>query len=83
MNNGSMTVDKTSAAYQKNLIRTARYNLLVVMVFTVLNLVMLLVGAFLPVDAVWSLADILCALMTFPNLLGLLFLSPKIFTQTL
>jgi hypothetical protein len=44
MNNGSMTVDKTSAAYQKNLIRTARYNLLVVMVFTVLNLVMLLVG---------------------------------------
>lgn len=45
MNNGSMTVDKTSAAYQKNLIRTARYNLLVVMVFTVLNLVMLLVGS--------------------------------------
>ena len=44
MNNGVMTVDKTSAAYQKNLIRTARYNLLVVMAFTVLNLVMLLVG---------------------------------------
>lgn len=45
MNNGPMTVDKTSAAYQKNLIRTARYNLLVVLVFTALNLVMLLAGS--------------------------------------
>lgn len=45
MNNVHMGVDKKSAAYQKNLIRTARYNLVVVMAFTVLNLVMLLAGS--------------------------------------
>ena len=45
MNNGVMTVDKTSAAYQLKIIRSARYNLAVAVVFTVLNLVMLLVGS--------------------------------------
>lgn len=47
--------------------------------FRFLFLSMLMLGALLPVGAVWSLADILCALMTFPNLLGLLLLSPEIF----
>ena len=50
--------------------------------FRALFLLMLMIGALLPVDAVWSLADILCALMTFPNLLGLLLLSPKIFSAS-
>lgn len=45
MNNGVMTVDKQSAAYQIKQIRTARYNLAVILAFTVLNLVMLLAGS--------------------------------------
>lgn len=38
-------MDKQSPEYQENLIRSARYNLLVAIIFTVLNLVMLLVGS--------------------------------------
>lgn len=43
-----------------------------------LFLLALLSGALLSADVVWSLADILCALMTVPNLLGLLLLFPKV-----
>ena len=38
------TVDKQSPQYQQNLLKTAQYNLLIVLIFTVLNLVMLLAG---------------------------------------
>lgn len=38
-------VDKQSPQYQENLLKTARYNLLVAIVFTALNLVMLLTGS--------------------------------------
>ena len=44
MTNYNPTVDKQSPLYQENLIKTARYNLLVVIIFTTLNLVMLLTG---------------------------------------
>lgn len=36
-------MDKQSPQYQENLVKTARYNLLVLIIFTVLNLVMILV----------------------------------------
>ena len=38
-------VDKQSALYQQNQIKTARNNLLVVVLFTVLNMVLLLIGS--------------------------------------
>ena len=37
--------DKNTREYQENLYRGSRYNLLVVLIFTVINLVMLLVGS--------------------------------------
>lgn len=43
-------------------------------------LIILFLGAILPADSVWLLADILCALMTIPNLFGLLMLSPQVFS---
>lgn len=41
----NMPVDKQSALYQQNQIKTARNNLLVVVLFTVLNMVLLLIGS--------------------------------------
>ncbi len=43
--NTRMVVDKSSAAYRQNLVKAARTNLLVAVAFTVLNLVMLLIGS--------------------------------------
>ncbi len=42
-------------------------------------LLVLLVGAFLTADVVWSLADIFCALMAVPNLIGLICLAGQVF----
>ena len=41
----NIPVDKQSALYQQNQIKTARNNLLVVVLFTVLNMVLLLIGS--------------------------------------
>lgn len=43
-------------------------------------LIILFWGSAFSADLVWSLADILCALMTIPNLFGLLLLSPQVFS---
>ncbi len=51
-------------------------------VFLVLFLLFLMVGAVLSADAVWALADLFCALMLIPNLIGVLLLSPKVFEGT-
>ncbi len=48
-------------------------------VFRLFFLFFLWVGASLSSDAVWALADLLCALMVFPNLWGLLGLSKEVF----
>ncbi|MBQ3084309.1 MAG: sodium:alanine symporter family protein [Clostridia bacterium] len=42
-------------------------------------LAVLLIGAFLTADVVWHLADIFCALMALPNLIGLLGLAKQVF----
>lgn len=47
--------------------------------FRILFLVLLFSGTFLTADAVWSLADIFCALMAIPNLIGLLGLAEQVF----
>lgn len=49
MNNNNPAVDKNSREYQENLIKTCRSNLLLVVVFTVVNLAMLLGGS----DSYW------------------------------
>ena len=43
--------------------------------YRVVFVIMTLVGGFLKLDAIWALADILNALMAFPNLIALLCLS--------
>ncbi|MBQ7089601.1 MAG: alanine:cation symporter family protein, partial [Clostridia bacterium] len=42
----------------------------------------LLIGGFLTADVVWSLADIFCALMAVPNLVGLIGLAGEVFHHT-
>ena len=43
-------------------------------------LVVLFLGSFLSADAVWTIADIFCALMAIPNLIGLIGLANQVFT---
>ena len=50
--------------------------------FRWLFLVLLFSGTFLSAEAVWSLADIFCALMALPNLIGLLGLAEQVFQET-
>lgn len=50
--------------------------------FRGLFLVVLFCGTFLSAEAVWSLADIFCALMALPNLIGLLGLAEQVFQGT-
>ena len=45
-------------------------------------LVFLFCGAHFSSRSVWALADIFCALMVFPNLIGVLFLSKEVFAKT-
>jgi AGCS family alanine or glycine:cation symporter len=47
--------------------------------FRLLFLVLLFCGSFMTAKAVWSLADIFCALMAVPNLIGLLGLAKQVF----
>ncbi|MBQ7034387.1 MAG: sodium:alanine symporter family protein [Clostridia bacterium] len=42
----------------------------------------LFIGSFLSAEAVWSIADIFCALMAIPNLIGLLGLAEQVFQGT-
>ncbi len=50
--------------------------------FRWLFLTFLMAGAFLSADAAWALADIFCAMMLIPNLIGLLGLSKAVFHGT-
>lgn len=45
-------------------------------------LLVLFLGSFMSADAVWSLADIFCALMAVPNLIGLICMGNKVFHST-
>lgn len=45
-------------------------------------LLVLFLGSFMTADAVWSLADIFCALMAVPNLVGLICMGDKVFRNT-
>ena len=47
--------------------------------FRLIFLVLLFCGSFMTAKAVWSLADIFCALMAVPNLIGLLGLAKQVF----
>lgn len=50
--------------------------------FRILFLAVLFCGSFMTADAVWSLADIFCALMAIPNLIGLIGLGEQVFKET-
>ena len=45
-------------------------------------LIVLFIGSFMTADAVWSLADIFCALMAVPNLIGLIGMGSQVFRGT-
>ncbi|MBQ8893692.1 MAG: sodium:alanine symporter family protein [Clostridia bacterium] len=53
-----------------------------VKIFRITFLIILFLGSFLTADAVWSLADIFCALMAVPNLIGLIGLGEQVFKET-
>lgn len=50
--------------------------------YRVLFVLFVTIGAVLKIDLVWNLADVFNALMAFPNLVGLLFLTPVIVKYT-
>ncbi|MBR6793784.1 MAG: sodium:alanine symporter family protein [Clostridia bacterium] len=50
--------------------------------FRTVFLLVLFLGSFMTADAVWSLADIFCALMAVPNLIGLICMGDKVFRNT-
>ncbi len=50
-----------------------------VRIFRALFLLILFAGSFLSADATWALADIFCALMAIPNLIGLISLASPVF----
>ena len=50
--------------------------------FRLAFLTVLFIGSFMTADAVWSLADILCALMAVPNLIGLICMGDRVFHGT-
>ena len=51
-------------------------------IFRVLFVTMVLLGAFLKLEVVWIIADIVNALMALPNLIALLALSPIVISET-
>lgn len=53
-----------------------------VMPFRIIFVALVASGAFLKLDAIWILADIVNALMAFPNLIALIALSPVIVAET-
>ena len=53
-----------------------------VMPFRVIFVALVASGAFLKLDAIWIIADIVNALMAFPNLIALIALSPVIVAET-
>lgn len=50
--------------------------------FRIAFLAVLFTGSFMTADAVWSLADIFCALMAVPNLVGLIGMGNQVFQGT-
>ncbi len=50
--------------------------------FRIAFLLLLFIGSFMTADAVWSLADIFCALMAVPNLIGLIGMGSQVFQGT-
>jgi AGCS family alanine or glycine:cation symporter len=50
--------------------------------YRVLYCILLPVGAYVKLEAVWAISDIFNALMAWPNLIGLLFLSPVVIRMT-
>ena len=53
-----------------------------VLPYRVLFCVLLPVGAYIKLEAVWLISDIFNALMAWPNLVGLILLSPVIIRST-
>lgn len=53
-----------------------------VFIYRVLYVICIAVAPYLTLDAIWILADITNALMAFPNLVGLLLLSPIVIKET-
>lgn len=53
-----------------------------VMPFRIIFVALVASGAFLKLDAIWIIADIVNALMAFPNLIALIALSPVIVSET-
>lgn len=53
-----------------------------VFVYRVLYIICVAVAPYLTLDAIWIMADITNALMAFPNLVGLLLLSPIVIKET-
>ena len=50
--------------------------------YTYFYVLALAVGAYIPINLVWNIADILNALMALPNLIALLYLSPVVINDT-
>jgi AGCS family alanine or glycine:cation symporter len=50
--------------------------------YRVLYCILLPVGAYIKLSIVWTISDIFNALMAWPNLIGLLFLSPVVIRMT-
>jgi AGCS family alanine or glycine:cation symporter len=50
--------------------------------YRVLYCILLPVGAYIKLEVVWSISDIFNALMAWPNLIGLIFLSPVVIKMT-
>ena len=53
-----------------------------ILIYKIVYLLMLAVSPFLALEAIWTLADITNALMTFPNLIALLGLRKDVITET-
>ena len=51
-------------------------------IYRLLFVLMILLGGFVSLEAVWILADIVNALMALPNLIALLALSPIVISET-
>ncbi|MGD9160577.1 MAG: sodium:alanine symporter family protein [Desulfobacteraceae bacterium] len=50
--------------------------------YRIIYCILLPVGAYIKLEAVWAISDIFNALMAWPNLIGLLFLSPVVIRMT-
>lgn len=58
------------------------FGLRYVRIFRLLFVLMVLIGAFIQLDLVWLIADIVNGLMVFPNLIALIALSPVVISET-